>query len=183
MDSTAILLLAGGAARRFPQKLEHAVEGEPMLLRVLRRVRETGWPVYVATRGSFPPEIDARIDAPVLIDRRPGRGPLGAFLDAALTIRAARLFAIAADQPAIDGAALQTIAAAWESGDEAVVPQHTGGIEPLAALYSRAAALREGFALAKGKDAMRDLIGRIASHFVQCDARWFHNVNRIEDLP
>ncbi|HET6276174.1 MAG TPA: molybdenum cofactor guanylyltransferase [Candidatus Cybelea sp.] len=182
MDSTAILVLAGGRARRFPGKLEHAIDGEAMLLRCYRRVRETGWPVYVAANGSFPHEIDSKIDAPMLIDRRPGRGPLGAFLDACLTIGAARLFAVAADQPRIDAAVLHAIAASWETGDEAVVPQHAGGIEPLAALYGRKAALREGFGLAKGKDAMRDLIGRVASRFVQSDPQWFHNVNRIGDL-
>ncbi len=184
MDDVAILLLAGGNARRFPGKLTHAIDGEPMLIRCYRHVRETRWPVYVAAKGSFPPAVDARIDAPILVDRRPGRGPLAAFLDACSAIEAARVFAVAADQPNLDAALLERIASAWQPQDEAVVPEHPGGIEPLAALYSRVAALREGFELrGRGKDAMRDLIERLAVRFVSCDAQRFHNVNEIEDLP
>jgi molybdopterin-guanine dinucleotide biosynthesis protein A len=183
LDSTAILLLAGGRARRFPGKLEHSIDGEPMLAGCYRRLRATGWPVYISANGSFASELDSQLDAPMLIDRRPGRGPLAAFLDASLSIRAERIFAVAADQPAIDATDLQRIAASWRPGDEAVVPAHEGGIEPLAALYGRTAAIREGFRLPSGKNAMRDLIDRLAARFVPCDAQRFRNVNRIGDLP
>lgn len=184
MDNISILLLAGGEARRFPGKLAHAIDGEPMLVRCFRHVRKTGWPVYVAARGAFSPEIGAAIDAPVLIDREPGRGPLAAFVDACAAIESERIFAVAADQPNLDAAVLDRIAASWQPGDEAVVPQHSGGIEPLAALYGRAAVLREGFGLrAGGKGAMRDLIERLAARFVPCEAQSFHNVNEIGDLP
>ncbi len=182
MDSVAILLLAGGEARRFPGKLAHAIDGEPMLVRCFRRLRETGRPVYVAAKGSFPRDIDAAIEGPMIVDRRPGCGPLAAFLDACCTIEAERVFAVAADQPNLEAAVLDRIAAAWQPGDEAVVPEHAGGIEPLAALYDRTAALREGFEL-RGKGAMRDLIERLAARFVSCDAQSFHNVNEIGDLP
>lgn len=184
MDSISILLLAGGEARRFPGKLAHAIDGEPMLVRCFRRVRKTGWPVYVAARDAFSPEVGAAIDAPVLIDREPGRGPLAAFVDACAAIESERVFAVAADQPNLDATVLGQIAASWEPGDEAVVPRHAGGIEPLAALYARAAVLREGSGLrAGGRGAMRDLIERLAARFVPCEAQSFHNINEIGDLP
>jgi molybdopterin-guanine dinucleotide biosynthesis protein A len=53
MDSTAIVLLAGGEARRFPGKLEFGVAGRPMLAHCYDRVRATGWPVFIAAKGSF----------------------------------------------------------------------------------------------------------------------------------
>jgi molybdenum cofactor guanylyltransferase len=184
MLETAVVLLAGGAARRFPGKLEHRLGGEPMLARCYDRVRACGWPVVIAGKGSFSRELDARLEAPLLIDRRPGGGPLRAFIDAAATVRARRLFAIAADQPQLEAAVLVQIAAAWQSGDEAVVPTHGGVIEPLAALYDRRAVLRAAAQLGKRNDAaMRDLIDRVAARFFKCDSRYFHNVNRCEDLP
>ncbi len=183
-QSTAVVLMAGGRARRFPGKLEYAIGGRSILARCYDAVRAAGWPVYVAGASSFSCDLDAHLDAPLLIDRRPGSGPLNAFLWANAAIRALRIFAIAGDQPHLDVRVLQWLEDAWLPGDEAVVPQHDGKMEPLAALYSRRAVLREGFELRRaGKGAMRDLIERIGARFVEIDARYFHNVNRIEDVP
>ena len=155
-----------------------------MLARCYERVRAAGWPVYIACKGSFSRELDARLDAPFLIDRRPGRGPLTAFLSACTAIGAERIFAIAADQPRLDARVLQRLSASWEPGDEAVVPEHDGTIEPLAALYARRAVLREGSDLCRrGKGAMRDLIAGLATRRVALDAEYFQNINRFEDLP
>jgi molybdenum cofactor guanylyltransferase len=180
--STAVVLMAGGRARRFPGKLEHRIEGRPLLARCYARVRSAGWPVFIAGSGSLSRELDATLDAPLLIDRRPGEGPLSAFLSACLAIRAERLFAIAADLPELDAGVLHELAASWRPDDEAVVPQHDGTIEPLAALYARRALLREGFGLrVNGKRAMRDAVARLAARYVRFEGSYFHNVNRPED--
>jgi len=62
MDDAAILLLAGGKARRFPGKLERHLDGEPMIVRSYRRLRASPWPVYVAAKATFPAPIDAAPD-------------------------------------------------------------------------------------------------------------------------
>ena len=184
MDNVAIVLLAGGAASRFPGKLERPVEGRPMLARIFDRMRASHCAVYVAARGSFAPQLDAAIDAPLLVDRHPGTGPLRAFLDACAAIRAERVFAVAADQPNLDASIIVRLNEAWRAGDEAVVPEHDGRIEPLAAAYDRRAALREGFELrASRRHAVRDLVARLRTRFVPCEGAYFHNVNRPEDLP
>jgi molybdopterin-guanine dinucleotide biosynthesis protein A len=180
--NTAIVLLAGGQARRFPGKLEHRVDGAAMIARVFGSLRETGWPIWIAGKGTFPPQLDASLDAPLIIDRWNG-GPLRAFVWACAALGAQRIFAIAADQPALEARVLQKIAASWEPGDEAVVPEHGGEIEPLAALYARRAVLRAAFRLRAGRAAMRDLIASIAARFITLDSRYFLNVNRIEDVP
>jgi molybdopterin-guanine dinucleotide biosynthesis protein A len=182
-DATAIVVLAGGEARRFPGKLEHPVDGQPMVARLVDRLSTTGWPVYVAGKGTFSPAVDVRLAAPLLIDRFPRGGPLSALLSACTTIRAKRIFALAADQPRLEAGMLERLAASWRPGDEAVVPEHDGRIEPLAALYGRLAILREGFTLRRmGANAMRDLVARIAAHFVAFDSAYFYNVNRMADL-
>jgi len=184
MDSVAILLLAGGDASRFPGKLERQIEGRPMLARCFDRLRASGHPVYIAARGSFSPPLDAQLDAALLVDRHPGAGPLHALLDACATIRADRLFAVAADQPNVDAALVARLTAAWNEGDEAVVPRHDDNIEPLAAVYDRRAALREGFELrASHRHGVRDLVARLRARFLPCARDYFYNVNRPEDLP
>jgi len=183
MDDAAVLLLAGGNARRFPGKLERTVEGEPMIVRSYRRLRASPWPVYVAAKGSFPAPIDAALDAPLLIDRRPGDGPLAALHSACSLIASPWIFAIAADMPHFEVDILNALAFAQREGDEAVVPQHDGRIEPLAALYERRAILREGSALLRGgRSAIRELVARTAARFVPLDKFYFYNVNREADL-
>jgi len=180
--STAIVLLAGGQARRFPGKLEHAIGGAAMITRVFNTMRETGWPIWIAAKGTFSSEVDALLDAPIVIDRWGGGGPLRAFLWACAALRGVRrVFAIAADQPALQASVLQEIAASWKPGDDAIVPEHGGEIEPLAALYARRAVLQAGLRLRTGRAAMRDLIAIVATRFIRLDSRYFLNVNRIED--
>jgi molybdopterin-guanine dinucleotide biosynthesis protein A len=179
----AIVLLAGGASSRFPGKLEQLVGGEPMLVRVYRRMRESGLPVYVAAKGTFPTAIDALLDCTIVVDRRPGSGPLGGFYSACGEIRANRVYAVAADQPSIDRSVLDRLAERWEPGDEAVVPEHGGHIEPLAALYERSAVLRESFTLLRhGNGAMHAFIERTRARFVPMPPDCFRNVNEAKDL-
>jgi molybdopterin-guanine dinucleotide biosynthesis protein A len=179
----AILLLAGGSATRFPGKLEHDLEGQPMIVRVFEKVARGRWPVYIAGKGSFAPEVDAALTAPLLIDRWSPRGPLHALLSAAPFIAVDRIFAVAADQPQLEAGVLDRLAAAWRPGDEAVVPEHEGAVEPLAALYDRFALLRESVRLRReGRTAMRDLIAAVATRFLPMESRYFRNINWRSDL-
>ena len=180
---TAIVMLAGGAARRFPGKLEREIDGEPMILRCYRNLRATALPIYLAANRPFAAEVDARLAGPRLMDRDPGAGPLRAFASACGAIDAERCFAVAADQPRLDASVLLRLLAAWRAGDEAVVPIHDGRIEPLAALYDRASVGREDSRLrSDGKAAMHDLVARLSARFVPIAAEYFYNVNRPGDL-
>jgi molybdopterin-guanine dinucleotide biosynthesis protein A len=181
MPDAAIVILAGGAATRFPGKLEHAIDGTPLLLRVYERLRGTR-PVYVAGNG-FASDVDARLDCPVVVDRWPGRGPLAAFVSACGAIDAPRVFAIAADLPNVDAALLDELERALEPGDEAVVPEHGGRTEPLAALYDRISVLENGYALLEeGRGAMHELLDRLRVRFVPLASERFVNVNTPADL-
>ncbi len=183
MSDSAVVILAGGRARRFPGKLERPIGGEPMLVRVYRAMRATGWPVYVAAKGTFAPGIDAELDCPLLVDRWPDCGPLSALTSACASIPHERVFAVAADQPLVEAALAQSLDRAWEPGDRAVVPEHDGRIEPLAAFYARSAVLHYGFT-PSGQDrgAMHDLIERVGARRVPVSGRYFANVNTPEDF-
>jgi len=183
MLETAIVILAGGKATRFPGKLERRIDGEPMLLRVYRNARATSWPVYVAARGSFDREIDERLDCPVLVDPRPDSGPLEAFVAACAEIQARRVIAWAGDAPLVDRTVFDALLEAWRPGDEAVVPRHGERIEPLAAVYERSTVLRQAFTvLREGNGAMHSLIDRLHARFVDLPERYFLNVNTPADL-
>jgi molybdopterin-guanine dinucleotide biosynthesis protein A len=182
MADAAIVILAGGAATRFPGKLERDIEGTPLLLRVYERLRGAR-PIYIAGKGGFSESIDARLDCPVIVDRWPGRGPLAALVGACGAIEERRIFAVAADLPRVDTALLDTLERAFEGADEAVVPQHAGGVEPLAALYDRAAVLERGYALLeRGRSAMRDVLADLRVRYLPCDPKQFVNINTPADL-
>ena len=182
MVDAAIVILAGGAATRFPGKLEREIDGTPMLLRVYERLRGAR-PVYSAGKGGFSGDLDARLDCTLLVDRQPGRGLLAAFVAACGAIDARRVFAVAADLPNVDAALVDELERARCDGDQAVVPQHDGNAEPLAALYDRAAVLACGSALrGKKKSAMRELLAGLRVRYVPMEPARFVNVNTLADL-
>ncbi len=121
-------------------------------------------PIYVAARGPFAPEIDALIDAPRRRSLVRGAGPL-ARLRVGLRCRRAPSAASPSRRisRALEAAVLQRLMAAWRSGDEAVVPTHDGRIEPLAALYDRAAVVREepGAAPRRQRPRCTTLVARV----------------------
>lgn len=178
----AVLLLAGGAATRLPGKLERMVNGKPLMLHVLDHLHSGGWPIYVAAAKPLSATIASTLRATPIYDAAPLRGPLWALLDASAQIDADRIFAIAADQPHLEATALRRLAAEWQPGDEAVVPQHAGGIEPLAALYERAALRRAANSLRAERRAVRDLLTILRVRYVTMDPCYFVNVNTPDDL-
>ncbi len=177
----AVVVLAGGAARRFPGKLEARIDGTPMLLHTYARLRGR-WPVCVVGRSSFAPAIDAALDCPLIVDRWPARGPLGGLLSACGVRREPLLFGIAADMPGVDAALLAALFEA-RADAEAIVPECDGRMHPLAALYRRSAVVREGFELLRGADrSMHALLRRLRVRTIPCEPHQVRNVNSRYDL-
>jgi molybdopterin-guanine dinucleotide biosynthesis protein A len=180
---TAIVVLAGGRATRFPGKLELEFDGEPLLMRVCHRVAQTGLPLYVAGSAPFLPSIVSQLNATPLEDRWPGGGPLRAMLSAFEAVDCERAYLVAGDQPNVDAQVFRLLEAAWEPGDEAVVPRHGTRIEPLAALYDRRAAIVAArTAVERGNEAMHALIEALKARFVDVSASYFANLNTPADF-
>ena len=176
------MILAGGRAQRFPGKLEARLHGEPLLARVYRQVRDLA-PTVIAGRDTFSATLDALLDCPIVVDRWPDRGPLGGLLSAAHETPSTRIFALAGDTPHVTPAIIEELVDAWREGDEAVVPEHDGRLEPLAALYDRQALLREAWTTLQSEDpSMHALLARLRVRRVPCDSQAFVNVNTIADL-
>ncbi len=182
MPELAIVILAGGDATRLPGKLERRV-GERSLLEAVYDNLRGDIPVCIATQSSFSRDIDARLDCPFVIDRWPGRGPLGALVSTFGVLHARRIFAVAGDAPAVTRDVLRALLEAWRDGDEAAIPEHDGGIEPLAALYDRVALLREGFtAMERRAYALHGVLDRLNARHVPFVRDYFINVNTQSDL-
>lgn len=180
-DRDAVVVLAGGRATRFPGKLAHDVGGETLLERACRNASAAGIPVYLAGSATFTPSD--RPNLPLLEDRWPGGGPLRALFSACRSLQCDRIFALAGDEPNAGAALFAALNDAWQPGDEAVVPRHGSHLEPLAALYSRRALLREAeVLLAQGRDAMHALVERLHARTIDVPAATFANVNARADL-
>jgi molybdopterin-guanine dinucleotide biosynthesis protein A len=180
-----ICVLAGGEATRLPGKLALAVGDLPMLVRVYRNV-SAGGAVWLSTKGPLAPELDAAVDAPQVVDRWEQRGPLSGLLSTLAEMPHEWVFALAGDAPLVDAAFIARLAAAIEPHLEAIVPARDGDarrIEPLAALYRRAAFLREGLpVLLRGDGALRLVIERLNTRFVRVpDEGVLANVNTPAD--
>ncbi len=184
--SFGVVLLAGGRATRLPGKLALDAGGVPLAVRAFANLAGTGArEVYVSLQGAPTDAIAAALDAPFVVDRRPDLGPLGGLLSTLPLMRAPRILAVAADAPYVDGAVADALLTAWDHTADACVPVHGDDdrLEPLAALYDRAAFLRAGWAaLRAGQRSLRAVLQRLRVRRVPfADARAFLNVNTPAD--
>lgn len=180
-SDVTVVLLAGGEATRLPGKLERADAGDPLIVRAYGRFAPH-FPIVVSANATFAREIDARIACPIVVDRWSRRGPLAGMLSAFAAVRTRFACVVAADLPDVDADLLRTLIEACEVGDDAVVPEHEGGIEPLCALYDRIAF--EPVALAElraGRAAVRDALSHLHVRAVPLPGRRFANINSHAD--
>ena len=184
--NVAVVVLAGGEAKRLPGKLFLDAGDLPLLVRVYRNV-SVGRTTMLSSNGALPYEIDVLIDAPAVVDRWSLRGPLSGLLSTMSALAAPWVFAVAGDAPFVDAAFIDMLEAQIASGDEALVPRHLRAgktqVEPLAALYARAAFLREGLpVLLTGNGSLHATLERLATRYIDiADERVFTNVNTPED--
>ncbi|MFN2448210.1 MAG: molybdenum cofactor guanylyltransferase [Candidatus Baltobacteraceae bacterium] len=179
-----VLILAGGAARRFPGKLQTEFRGEPLVLRVFRNVRAAG-PVYLAANRTFPPAIDAALECPVIVDRWPDRGPLAAIHTALGQMNEDRAFIVSADMPFVNAAVAAELQSHWQEPLDGVVPvDASGALQPLCAVYSRHALLEAtGAALTAGSSAVKAALERMRITCVRLgDERALAGVNTPEEF-
>lgn len=178
----AVVILAGGKATRFPGKLDSDAGGVPLLLRVYRNVRSIG-PVYVSANAPFAKAVTRELDCTIVPDREPGRGPLGGIVSTFESVAEPLCFTVAGDVPFVGRSVFERLLAAWEPHLEAVAAERNGRLEPLCAIYSRAAFLREGRSeLAVGSGAVRTVVERLAHRRVGFpDERALAGINTIAE--
>jgi molybdopterin-guanine dinucleotide biosynthesis protein A len=183
------VVLAGGSSERMgSDKRFLPLDGTPLLVRVMARLRPLVAELVVATQG---PESLAGLDARVVADRYPGMGVLAgvhAGLDAA---RYEWAFVVAGDMPFLSPALLQAMAVEADAIlCDVVVPRWREELEPLHALY------RVSVCAKAAERALRSRRHRVVSFYPEVRVcvmperqirRWdpsgdsFFNVNTPED--
>ncbi|MDP0501523.1 MAG: molybdenum cofactor guanylyltransferase [Verrucomicrobiota bacterium JB022] len=129
------LVLAGGKSRRMGRDKAalRRPDGRTQLEHTVALAQRFADRVYVSRRSApVPPER-----WPVLVDRWPGQGPLGAILSAQLTHPQAEWLVLACDLPLLEERTLERLLASVQPQDAAVAyrSEFDGKPEPLCALY------------------------------------------------
>jgi molybdopterin-guanine dinucleotide biosynthesis protein A len=156
-------VLAGGASRRMGRdKAALTFDGEPLLARVVRRLREATPEVLVVG----PPER-ARLaaGARVVPDARPGAGPLGGIYTALCAAATPYCVVVACDMPFVRPALLRHLLD-LAPGYAAVVPRSARGPEPLHAVYARECLPAIAALLDAGELAVAGLFGRVPTRLM-----------------
>jgi molybdenum cofactor guanylyltransferase len=98
----------------------------------------------------------------------PGRGPLEALASALRAVDAPYLLLLAADHPLLRPELLDLLAAGCQ-GWEAVACRRGARLEPLVAIYQRAAALKTATAMLQGGDdrSLRGLLGALRTRVIE----------------
>jgi molybdopterin-guanine dinucleotide biosynthesis protein A len=155
------VVLAGGRSRRMRQdKAALTIGGEPLLARVVRRLRLAVPEVLVIG----PPELARLVeDVTILPDDQPGLGPLAGLQTAFHARPDTSLFVVACDMPFVSAAlARYMIARAHAAPSAGVVAlRAAAGREPLHALYAPTCAPHVAEQLAARDLALQHLLDRV----------------------
>ena len=208
MDKAGLLsgvLLAGGQSRRMGQdKAALLFEGEPLAARVARRLAAVCDEVLVASGDGrrlgwlgLPQVADARAGPGPLAGARPlaeadagaGAGPLAGIVAGLAAARHPLVAVVGVDMPFVSASVLQELAGSWE-GEPAVVARIGGRLEPLHAIYARAAGPALGRLLEQGERSVHRALETLGARVIPGEAlagadpegRFALNLNRPQDL-
>jgi molybdopterin-guanine dinucleotide biosynthesis protein A len=158
VGSTAAIVLAGGAGRRFGSDKTRAILGGHTLLeRTLTAAAHVVDEVVVI--GPWAPSGHQHVREP-----EPGGGPLAALAFGLRQVDADRVLVLAADHPQLRPPLLRALLDHFGDHD-AVVPLANGEPQPLVAWYQSSVAVTADRLLAGGERRLRSLLDAI-------DVRW-----------
>lgn len=136
MNFSAVILAGGKSSRMGQDKAWLQINGESLLARQIRLVREVGaGEIFISGRAN----VDySRFDCRVLHDRLVDAGPIGGIESALAACSSSLLLVLAVDMPKMQVELLRELASRC-SENVGAIPRVNGKIEPLAAFYPRLA--------------------------------------------
>lgn len=154
---TAVILAGGQSKRMGRDKLKLTVEGEPLLLRDLRRFSGVFSRVLVSTASPerYPELGDIRV-----YDRYPGAGPL-AGLHAALAAAGEDIFLVGGDMPYADPEKAKKLISLCGDCDACVLTDEAGRWEPLFGYYRYSVLEKAETQLEAGQNRMAGLLSTL----------------------
>lgn len=185
--NVSAVILAGGESRRMGcDKAWVELDGRPLLEHAMEKVRRLGVEeVFISGR---PGMDDAGLKCPVLLDLKPGSGPLGGIERALHTSSSPWVLVLAVDLPHMTTMFLRKLVASCDRLT-GVVPRLNDRLEPLAAIYPRSAHALAFDSLARSRHAVCDFAEAcLREHAVgtlpvtPADAGCFANWNTPDDI-
>lgn len=178
-----VLILAGGRGRRCGGLDKGWIEigGEALVVRRMRQLSGSGWPIGVSANRSL---LRYRsLGIPVFVDRHPGfAGPLAAISAALHEGFGVPLISVPVDVPDIPCAVLRRLLDASESGTRAAYACDAAGAQPLVAVWPRASLEIVDQALRTGQRAVHAVHARLAAVAVEFPDVRLNNINSTADL-
>ena len=128
LSDAAAIVLAGGRGLRLGRidKAMLPIEGRPLIDRTLSKLDPIFAEIVLVARHSEPL---VEFGYPIVLDRRPGSGPLGGLESGLEAISASRAFLVGCDMPHLD-ADLVRLLAGIEPDSPAVVPGNLDRLQP-----------------------------------------------------
>jgi molybdopterin-guanine dinucleotide biosynthesis protein A len=185
MNLSAVILAGGESTRMGQDKAWVKVEGEPLIARALKTVRDLGvLEIFISGRAGT--DYSA-LRCSVLLDREIGLGPLGGIERALDFTQAPLMLVLAVDLPRMTAKFLQTLAQRCDPVT-GVIPKLKGQLEPLAAIYPKRCGFIARDCLWKRRLAARDFAEACSRERAvkiypvpHSDERFFENWNTPSD--
>ncbi|GEK34041.1 molybdenum cofactor guanylyltransferase [Kurthia sibirica] len=182
------VILAGGQSSRFGRhKMFEVFQGLPLYHHSLNALRQNNLcPIIIATNDALFPSFPPHSDVTWLIETPSHQGPLFALHQ--LFIENPDIewfFVIASDMPYMSADFVKLLLQKIDSCYDAVIPQQSARIQPLAALYRRSALATTTKLVANNHRSMKALLAEIRVHYVDFSVNdnVFTNINYETDWP
>lgn len=153
MNFSAVILAGGESSRMGRDKAWLEADGQTLIAAAVEKAHRAGaGEVFISGRSG---KDYSALQCPVLLDLKPGCGPLGGIERALHACAAPLLLVLAVDMPHMTAEFLQRMASRCNR-ETGVVPKLKGRLEPLAAIYPRHCHEIAFDAIAKSHHAVRD---------------------------
>lgn len=136
-DASGVLLAGGRSVRMGRDKAQLMVGGQPLWMRQLEVLRTAGVGEVFVSGAPGGPWGGGAETWTVVVDSRPGSGPLGGLAAALEAMKGRWLVVLAVDMPCMEAAYLRGLLESARALSRGVVPVLEDLAEPLAAVYPR----------------------------------------------
>lgn len=172
-------ILAGGQSRRFGQnKALFIFEGQSIIERVIAAIPSPAT-IFLVTNS---PNEYAHLKLPTLADHYPGCGPLAGIHAGLRHSPHEWNFFLAVDFPCLQSSVVTEILSAPRNA-QVILPQTSEGLQPLCALWSKAALPAIANALQNQERRVQTVLAQLTHHIISpYDLQALFNLNTPEDL-
>lgn len=137
MEVASIVLAGGKSLRLGKSKALEIASGKSLIERVIQRLKQLNSRVLIATSREQS-DLLVAIDAEILVDIYPNKGPLGGIYTGLMASQCSRNIVVACDMPFLNTKLLRYMVELSRDFDAVVPRLSMGTIEPLHAIYSKA---------------------------------------------